>query len=124
MGDIKSRERQFYFIGRSFPDLAAGYVRDRTDGQLTRLLHFIDAHLAYDDCRVTMAPSRLVAKTEAGAEITISFESVTPSIHFDIAHTCLEPEHWLYWRTIIEAEVSGWDAPARDWFEASRYGLR
>jgi hypothetical protein len=37
--------------------------------------------------------------------------------------SCREPEHWLYWRTLVEARVAGWDTPARGWFEASRYGV-
>ena len=48
---------------------------------------------------------------------------IAPSVTFDMAHTCEKPEHWLYYRTLVEATVSGWDTPCRGWFESSRYGL-
>jgi hypothetical protein len=44
-------------------------------------------------------------------------------ITLDIAQSGPEPEHWLYWRTLVEARVTGWDAPVRGWLEARRYGV-
>jgi hypothetical protein len=44
-------------------------------------------------------------------------------VSFDMAHTCEIPEQWLYWRILVEAQVSGWPAPAYGWVEASRYGI-
>ncbi len=52
----------------------------------------------------------------------MELDPVSPSISFDLAHTCEEPEHWLYWRILVEARVSGWPEPVRGWVEASRYG--
>jgi len=54
--------------------------------------------------------------------VDVTFEAVAPSVRFDMAHTCEVPERWLYWRTLVEARVEGWDEPCRGWFETSRYG--
>ena len=32
---------------------------------------------------------------------------IAPSVAFDMAHTCEEPERWLYWRTLVEARGVG-----------------
>jgi hypothetical protein len=40
-----------------------------------------------------------------------------------MAHTCEVPEHWLYWRILADANVTGWERNARGWVEANRYGI-
>jgi hypothetical protein len=122
MGDIQWPDRQLYFVGRSFPDLGGGYLRD-SSSPLQRLA-CIGGKVEYDDDAATIAPARIVFKTPDGSRLDVGLRPIAPSICFDIAHSCEEPEHWLYWRTLIEARVVGWDTPpARGWFEASRYGL-
>lgn len=121
MGDLQSEGRQLYFVGRAFPGLATGYLRDG-DAAL-RPLVCVDGDIAYDDGRRTITRARLVFETPDGARLDVGLEPVAPSIVFDIAHTCPEPEHWLYWRTLVDATVPGWDGPTRGWFETSRYGL-
>ncbi len=59
---------------------------------------------------------------EHGAPIDVELTPISPSVSFDMAHTCEVPEHWLYWRILVEARVSGWSEPVRGWVEASRYG--
>jgi hypothetical protein len=121
MGDLQWADRQVYFVGRSFPGLGGGYLRDGS-GALQRLA-CVDGNVDYDDVAGTIAPARLVFQAPDRSLLDVSLEPVAPSICFDIAHSCREPEHWLYWRTLVEARVAGWDTPGRGWFEASRYGV-
>ena len=70
----------------------------------------------------TIAPTRLRFADEAGAPLDVELDPISPSVSFDMAHTCEEPEHWLYWRILVAVRVSGWPEPVRGWVEASRYG--
>lgn len=121
MGDIQWDDRQLYFVGRSFPGLAGGYLRSGSEA-LQRVV-CVDGDVGYDDERRTIGPSRLVFETPDKTRLDVTVKPISPSIAFDIAHTCAEPVHWLYWRALVEARVAGWDEPARGWFEAGRYGI-
>jgi hypothetical protein len=121
MGDLQWPDRQLYFVGRSFPGLAGGYLRDDS-GAMSRLT-CVDGKVEYDDQAGTLAgPAHLIFETPDRTRLDVSLTPITPSIYFDMAHSCQEPEHWLYWRTLVEARVAGWATPARGWFEAGRHG--
>ena len=78
----------------------------------------------YDDEHRTIASAHLRVAGRKGLGLDVDLVPIAPSVAFDMAHTCEVPEHWLYWRTLVEARVSGWDGPCRGWFETSRYGVR
>ncbi len=120
MGDVQSGDRQLYFVGA--PGLAnGGYIREPSGG-LTNLTG-VDSTLGYDDEAATIVPGLLRFETPDGERIEVEIAPVGTSVPFDMAHTCEEPETWLYYRTFIEARVSGWDGTARGWLDASRYGI-
>ena len=96
-----------------------GYLRDASG---VRHLVCVGGAIEYDDTARTITPSHLRFEAEDGAPLDVELDPVSPSISFDMAHTCEEPEHWLYWRILVEARVSGWPEPVRGWVEASRYG--
>ncbi|MCA2244772.1 hypothetical protein JF781_20650 [Mycobacterium sp. WUMAC-067] len=121
MGDLQTQRRQLYFVGSVWPELAMGYLRDDSDHLQT--LTCIDAHFDYLDEQRTIKSAELSFRIDGGGTVDVSMVPVSDSIVFDIAHTCQQPEHWLYWRTLVQAEVSGWEAPARGWFESSRYDI-
>lgn len=123
IGDLQGDGRELYFVGRTFPGEAGGYERVGT-GDMQPLM-VVEAELDYDDANRTIRPSRMVfdAFDGSGRKVEVTFRPAGPTIQFDIAHTVEEPEHWLYWRALVEAEVSGWDAPVRGWYEAGRYGV-
>ena len=120
MGDLQSGDRQLYFVGApGYP--GGGYVRERSGG-LTDLVG-IDSTVGYDDDGATITPGRLSFETTAGERLDVDLTPIGSSVPFDMAHTCPEPETWLYYRTLVEARVSGWDGPCRGWLDASRYGI-
>jgi len=121
LGDVQSAAGQLYFVGR--PQLGGaggGYLRDASG---VRTLSCVEGTVAYDDAQRTIAKTRLAFAAEGGSRLDVVLAPVAASVSFDMAHTCEVPEHWPYWRTLVEARVSGWQEPARGWFEASRYGL-
>jgi len=118
LGDLQAPGRQLYFVGRTFPGLGMAFLREED-----RVQHLLvtDGAIAFDDAAGTARTARL----ELGGPsdpIEVVMRPIAPSVMFDMAHTCPEPERWLYWRTLVEAEVTGWDAPCRGWLETSRYG--
>jgi hypothetical protein len=78
--------------------------------------------IEYDDAARTMAPAKLRFAADDD-EFDVALVPISPSVSFDMAHTCEVPEPWLYWRILVDAHVSGWATPARGWVEASRYGI-
>jgi hypothetical protein len=120
IGDVQGGGRQLYFVGSPTHGIGAGYLRDGSS-ELCHLTR-VDGSITYDDDARTIGPGRLGFETPDGSRVDVELEPIAPSIAFDIRHTCQEPEHWLYWRTLVEARVTGWDAPCRGWFETSRYG--
>lgn len=121
LGDVQSSAGQLYFVGG--PQLGGagiGYLRDASG---LRTLRCVDGAVGYDDAQRTIAQSRLGFAASDGSRLDVVLSPIAPSVSFDMAHTCREPEHWPYWRTLVEARVSGWKEPARGWFEANRYGL-
>jgi hypothetical protein len=120
IGDMQQDDRQLYFVGSPAYGVGAGYLREGPTG--LRHLKWTGGTVGYDDSARTMTPGQLVFEDADGKRIEVAVAPATPSVAFDMAHTCQEPEQWLYWRGLIEAKVPGWDGPARGWFEASRYG--
>jgi len=121
LGDLQSPAGQLYFVGA--PQLGGagvGYLRDASG---MRHLRCVDGAIAYDDARRTLAKSQLGFATDDGKRLDVELAPIAPSVCFEMAHTCEPPEHWPYWRALVEARVSGWPAPARGWFEANRYGI-
>jgi hypothetical protein len=120
LGDLQAGDRQLYFVGRSFPGLGGGFLRD---GNALHHVAAVDGSVVeYDDELRTITAGHLrFAGREAALDVELA--PIAPSVAFDMAHTCEVPEHWLYWRTLVEARVSGWDGPCRGWFETSRYGI-
>jgi hypothetical protein len=123
IGDIQDDGRELYFVGRSFPGEAGGY--ERIGGGTMQPLHCIDGAIDYDDANRTIRPSRMVFETLDGSarRIAVDVTPAAPSIQFDIAHAVEVPEHWLYYRALVDARVTGWDGPVRGWFEAGRHGV-
>jgi hypothetical protein len=121
LGDFQSDQGQLYFVGAPGRG-GGGYLRGAS-GELHQL-SWADGSLEYDDDARTIAPGKLGLMLADGSRVDVELEPVAPSVAFDMAHTCPEPESWLYWRTLVEARVPGWDRPCRGWFEASRYGCR
>jgi hypothetical protein len=120
MGDLQSPDRQLYFVGA--PGFAGGgYVRERS-GEVATLTG-VESTIGYDDDRHTIVPGRLGFETPDGARLDVDLAPIGASVPFDMAHTCPEPETWLYYRTLVEARVTGWDGPCRGWLDASRYGI-
>jgi hypothetical protein len=121
LGDLQSEGAQLYFVGA--PQLAergGGYLRDASG---VRRVHCTDGTIHYDDAARTIRPATLRFATEYGEELDVELVPASPSISFDMAHTCQVPEHWLSWRTLVDATVSGWNGAARGWVEANRYGI-
>ncbi|MBL7491100.1 hypothetical protein I6A60_27730 [Frankia sp. AgB1.9] len=119
IGDLQGEDRQLYFVGSPLHGRGSGYLRERS-GELRRL-RWVDGTVGYDDEANTLSPGVLRFEAADGARIEAALAPVTPSVCFDTAHTCREPEQWPYWRTLVEARVTGWEGTCRGWFEASRY---
>jgi len=126
LGDLQAPGRQLYFVGRTFPGLGMGFMRE-VGRPLQRLL-ITDGAIDFDDEARTIRSARLhfdgddANEGGDGDSLDVTFEPITPSVAFEMAHTCEVPAHWLYWRTLVAARVSGWDEVCRGWFETSRYG--
>jgi hypothetical protein len=120
LGDLQSGDRQLYFVGAPSYGRGGGYLRDGADE--VRHLVMVDGTVDYDDDAGTITPGRLCFESTDGSRVDVELEPIAPSVAFDMAHTCEEPEHWPYWRTLVEARVTGWDGACRGWIEASRYG--
>lgn len=120
LGDLQAEDAQLYFVGSpQLSERGGGYLRDASGVTPLRCTGGV---IEYDDAARTIAPAKL--RFGAGeAEFDVELVPVSPSVSFDMAHTCEVPEHWLYWRILVEAHVSGWSSPARGWVEASRYGI-
>jgi hypothetical protein len=121
LGDLQARDRQLYFVGRSFPGMGGGFLRDG-DAPLEHVMALEDSTVDYQDERHTIGGGQLRFQGGGSTQLDVTLRPIAPSVTFDMAHTCEVPEHWLYYRTLVEAEVSGWDGPCRGWFETSRYG--
>ena len=120
LGDLQAEHAQLYFVGQpQVGERGGGYLRDASG---VRRISSAGGPVHYDDARRTIAPARLRFETGDGDVVDVELEPVSPSVSFDMAHTCEDPEHWLYWRILVEARVSGWPQPVRGWVEASRYG--
>ncbi len=121
LGDLQAQDRQLYFVGQQFPGLGGGFVREG-DRPVEHLVVADGSAIEYDDEGHTLTSGHLVM--EGGdTRVEVDLTPVAPSVTFDMAHTCEPPEHWLYYRTLVEARVSGWDGTCRGWFESSRYGI-
>jgi hypothetical protein len=121
LGDLQGRDLQLYFAGSPQPaERGSGYLRD---GHGMRLISRIDGTIAYDDEHRTIAPSRLVFSDDTSTSIALDLEPASPSISFDMAHSTEPPEHWTYWRLLVNARVDDSDVVLRGWFEANRYGI-
>ncbi|MFN8025582.1 MAG: hypothetical protein U0W40_04235 [Acidimicrobiia bacterium] len=123
IGDLQSEHGELYFVGAPADPVprVGGYLRASGSSELVRLA-CVEGSIELDDAHATVAPVHLVFETPGGERVEVDMAPVGPSAQFDMAHTCEVPEHWLYWRHLVEARVSAWDGPARGWFEASRYG--
>jgi hypothetical protein len=119
LGDLQSPHGQLYFVGRP-SGLGMAYLREPSH----RVRHFLwsEAHLDYDDEQRTIRSGRLELAGAGDDRLTVEFTPLGPSVAFDMAHTSDPPENWMYWRTLVQARVTGWNAAACGWFEASRYG--
>jgi len=121
LGDLQSEHAQLYFVGApQLGERGGGYLRDASG---VRRVRCIGGTVDYDDEARTIAPVQLRFATEDGDGLDVELVPASPSISFDMAHTCEEPEHWLYWRILVDARVSGWSGAARGWVEANRYGI-
>ncbi len=120
LGDLQAEDAQLYFVGApQLGERGSGYLRDASG---VRTLRCVGGTIDYDDAFRTIAPAKL--RFAAGDdELDVELVPVSPSVSFDMAHTCEVPEAWPYWRILVDAHVSGWSAPARGWVEASRYGI-
>ena len=121
LGDVQGGDRQLYFVGRSFPGTGGGFVRVG-DGPVEHLVALEDSLLEHDDAGHTFTTARLHLKGDT-SDLEVTLTPIAPAVTFDMAHTCQVPERWLYYRTLVEAQVSGWNGPRRGWFETSRYGV-
>jgi hypothetical protein len=120
LGDLQAEDAQLYFVGSpQLGERGGGYLRDSSG---VRQLRCVGGTIDYDDAARTIAPAKL---RFAGGddEFDVELVPVSPSVSFDMAHTCEEPEPWLYWRILVEARVAAWPGPARGWVEANRYGI-
>jgi hypothetical protein len=121
LGDLQSEGAQLYFVGApQLGERGGGYLRDASG---VRTLRCIEGAVEYDDDARTIAPVHLRFAAADGEELDVELVPVSPSVSFDMAHTCEVPEHWLYWRILVDARVTGWAGPARGWVEANRYGI-
>jgi hypothetical protein len=121
LGDLQSEDAQLYFVGApQLGERGGGYLRDAAG---VRRLRCVGGTVDYDDAARTMAPARLRFATDDGEELDVELVPASPSVAFDMAHTCEVPEHWLYWRILVDARVEGWSGTARGWVEANRHGI-
>jgi len=121
LGDLQSEDAQLYFVGApQLGERGGGYLRDASG---VRTLRCTGGVIDYDDTARIMAPAQLRFALPDDEELDVELVPVSPSVSFDMAHTCEEPEHWSYWRILVDARVSGWPQPARGWVEANRYGI-
>jgi hypothetical protein len=118
LGDLQAGDHQLYFAGAASPFVGGGFVRHGASMEQVRTLE--GTTIVYDDEAHTIREGRVVVD---GLDVTL--RPITPSVTFDMAHTCpeAETEHWLYWRTLVEANVPAWGGTFRGWLEASRYGV-
>ena len=119
IGDVQGQDRQLYFVGSPAYGIGAGYLREGASP--LRNLAWVGGSVEYNDDARTILPGQLAFDDPDGNRIDVDITPIAPSVAFDMAHTCEEPEQWLYWRTLIEARVPGWDGTHRGWFEADRY---
>jgi hypothetical protein len=119
LGDVQSQDGQLYFVGQPS---GRGMAYLREPGQEVRNFLWSKADFDYDDDQRTVRSGRLELAGAGEDHVVLEFVPAAPSVAFDMAHTPEQPEHWLYWRALVNATVTGWEAPARGWFEASRYG--
>jgi hypothetical protein len=119
LGDLQAEDRQLYFVGLR-PGYGMAYLREGE--RELRHLQWAGGEVSYDDAGRTITAARLELVDGDGAQVDVELEPVGPSVCFDMGHTCEPPEHWLYWRTMVQARISGWPATSRGWFEANRYG--
>ncbi|MBL7501077.1 hypothetical protein I6A84_42645 [Frankia sp. CNm7] len=122
IGDLQGGDRQLYFVGSPRYGRGSGYLREGSGEP--RRLSWAGGTVGYDDKARTITPGTLRFESADGEPIEVELEPIMPSVCFDMAHTCQEPEQWPYWRTLVAARVPGWDGPCRGWFEASRYEPR
>ena len=121
LGDLHGGGRQLWFAGAPQPrERGSGYLRD---GDGTHRITGIDGTVAYDDQRLTIAPSHLVFSVDDGTSIGVTLEPESTSIVFDMAHSSDPPVHWDYWRTLVKARVDDSDDELWGWFEANRFGV-
>jgi hypothetical protein len=121
LGDLQSEGAQLYFVGApQLSERGGGYLRDASG---VRQLRCTAGDIGYDDAARTIAPATLRFETADGEALDVELVPASPSISFDMAHTCEQPEHWLYWRILVDAKVSGWIGATRGWVEANRYGI-
>jgi hypothetical protein len=119
LGDLQSRDRQLYFVGRSFPGVGMAFLRE---GEALHHLLVDDGSIDFDDEHRTFRHAHLhVARTD-GDGFDVTMRPISTSVVFDMGTTVDPPERWLYYRTLVEAHADGWDGPCRGWFETSRYG--
>jgi hypothetical protein len=121
LGDLQGGDRQLYFVGAPTYGIGTAYLREGSAD--LRHLQWVDPVIDFDDDARTIEPSTLHFESSDGERLGVTIEPAAPSFAFDMAHTCEQPEQWLYWRTLITGTVDGWDAPCRGWFETNRYGL-
>jgi hypothetical protein len=120
IGDVQGTGCQLYFVGRTFPGLGGGYLR--IDDDLQQLI-LTDGSIDFDDDARTFRSATMAFAGGDDFRVQAALRPIAPSVSFDMAHTCDVPEQWLYYRTLVEATVDGWDGSCRGWFESSRYGL-
>ena len=121
LGDLQSESAQLYFVGA--PQLGSAVAATCV---IRRASAPCGAPMASSTTTTTPARSRprtLRFATADGDELEVELNPASPSISFDMAHTREVPEHWLYWRILVDARVSGWSGPARGWVEANRFGV-
>ena len=120
LGDLQAGDRQLWFVARSLPGPGGGFLRT-ADG-MQRVMVLEESTADHDDEGHTISGGTLCLRGADGDRFDVTLRPISPSVTFDMAHTCEEPEHWLYWRTLVEAEVPAWGVTCRGWFESSRYG--
>ena len=102
LGDLQAENAQLYFVGAPQPGERAGAgtsVTRRACG--TSCASEVRSSTTTRHARSRHPRVRFEA--EDGAPLDVELDPVSPSISFDLAHTCEEPEHWLYWRILVEA---------------------
>jgi hypothetical protein len=119
LGDLQAPGHQLYFVGRSGLEVGMGFERDGAEVRHGAVSGEVD----FDDEHRTIVGARIRLDAGGAPPLEATLRPLAPSIAFDMAHTAEVPERWLYWRTLVEADVPGWGAPCRGWFESCRWGL-